>query len=325
MVLVRSGSGPSSSSSWKIDGLVVAVRLRAEPGAQRHDRVGEADRGDRLVRDPQHGRACVAGQRQRRGVVAGQHDVTARHPVGQRLGRIGEQFAAGAVAQRLGVEFVGQRGQVDAQARIDDVQDRKAGGQIAGQPELVGHPQPRRQHHRARPRSTSRSGPSSGATTTTLAPRRTPVAAAATSAGSPESSPATIRTSSAPIHGGTSDADDDRRRRRTAERPQPASRRPSRRCPGRPPRSRCAAGGLPQRLECALVQRGGGGAHLRARHRRRRAADRRGRRRADPRRRRGRSSAARRLTSIVSVCEAICGRHVVDDLVDVLGGPAPRR
>ena len=74
--------------------------------------------------------ARVPGQRQRRRAVAGQHHLAAGHPLGQGLRRIGEHLAAGAVAQRLGVEFVGQRGEIGRSAR-----DRRPAGWPDRQPD----------------------------------------------------------------------------------------------------------------------------------------------------------------------------------------------
>ena len=101
------------------------------------------------LRDPQQHRTAVPGQRQRRGTVAGQRHPATGHARGQGLGRVGEQLAAGAVAQRLGVQLVGEQRQIDAQPGVHGVQRGQARGQIAAQPELVGDPQPRRQHRDA--------------------------------------------------------------------------------------------------------------------------------------------------------------------------------
>ncbi len=107
----RSAIGPSISSSWNNASVGsanpepaparIAIKASASPAGSYH-----------LVRDPQQDTGTVPGQRQGRGAVAGQHDTAPRHSLDQRLGRIGEDFAAGAVAQHLGVQLVGQRGQV---------------------------------------------------------------------------------------------------------------------------------------------------------------------------------------------------------------------
>ena len=91
----------------------------------------------------------MPGQRQRRGAVAGQRYPATGHARGKCLGRIGEHLAAGTVAQRLGIQLVGQRCQVDAQPGVHGLQSGQARGQIPAQPELVGDPQPRRQHRDA--------------------------------------------------------------------------------------------------------------------------------------------------------------------------------
>ena len=119
---------------------------RAHSGAQCDERIGQSDRGHRLVGDTQHDGPAVAGQRERRRVVARQQNVAPRHPIGQRLGGIGEQLAGGAVAQRLGIQFVGDRGQIHDKAWVDHTQGGQAGAQIAGQAEVIGNAHPRFQH-----------------------------------------------------------------------------------------------------------------------------------------------------------------------------------
>ena len=204
------------------------------------------------------------------GVAAGEDDVAVRHPLGERLGRIGEQVAAGAVAQRLGVQLVGQLGEVDAHP---------------GKRRRAGRPARRRDSGPARTRRTPEAAapapppgppPPRGADPRRERPRqllrhggfRSP--RPATSTGSAASSPATIMTSSAPIHGGTSDAT-------TIGAPVDP---PSAAASIAPARLRGAPGGHPDHgarrvirprsdVEDALVERGGRRPHLRTRHRRR--------------------------------------------------------
>ena len=111
--------------------------------------VGQPGGGDGLAGQPQQHRRGVPGQRQGGRTITGEHHLPAGHPLGQRLGRVGEHFAAGAVAQRLGVEFVGQGGKIGLQRRIDGLQRGQPGRQIAAQPEFVRRPQPRLQHRGA--------------------------------------------------------------------------------------------------------------------------------------------------------------------------------
>ncbi len=89
-------------------------------------------------------------QRQRRGTVAGQRHPPARDACGHRLGRVGEHLTAGAVAQRLGIQLIGERrelgARLEAQFGVHCLHCHQSRGQVATQCELVGNPQPRRQH-----------------------------------------------------------------------------------------------------------------------------------------------------------------------------------
>ena len=91
----------------------------------------------------------MAGESQRGRAVTGQHGLASGHPLRQRLGRIGEQFAGGTVAQRLSVEFIGERLQIGPHGGIDRGQGGQTRGEVAAQTELVGHRHPRREHGRA--------------------------------------------------------------------------------------------------------------------------------------------------------------------------------
>jgi hypothetical protein len=57
--------------------LAIGRGCPTHPAAQRHQRVGQADGGDRPVGHPQHDRGNVAGQHQRRRVVARDDDLAA--------------------------------------------------------------------------------------------------------------------------------------------------------------------------------------------------------------------------------------------------------
>ena len=144
----RQRDHPVPSRQWAVDLLVVkqgvdgAGRLRRQTArAQRDDHVGKSDRRDRLTRDAQQHRGAVPGQRPGRRAVTGQHHRPPDHPAGQSLGGVGEHLALDPVAQRLGVEFVGQRRQVGRHARVDGGQRRQTCGEVAAQAEVVGHPQ----------------------------------------------------------------------------------------------------------------------------------------------------------------------------------------
>ncbi len=89
-------------------------------------------------------------QRQRRSTVAGQRNPATRDACGHGLGRVGENLAAGAIAQRLSIQLIGERRELrarfEAQFGVHRVHRRQSSGQVAAQCELVGYPQPRRQH-----------------------------------------------------------------------------------------------------------------------------------------------------------------------------------
>ena len=102
-----------------------------------------------MAGDPQQHRRAVPGQRQCPRAVTSKHGVTPGHPFGQCLRRVGEHVATNAVAQRLGVEFVGQSGEVGAHRRVDRRQRGQADGQVPAQAELLRHAQTRRQNRGA--------------------------------------------------------------------------------------------------------------------------------------------------------------------------------
>lgn len=91
----------------------------------------------------------MPGQRQRRGIVSSQGQLATGNASGKCLGRVGEHLSAGAVAERLSIQLVCQRRQIDAQLGIHGLQGRQTRGQVPGQPELVRNPQPRFQHRDA--------------------------------------------------------------------------------------------------------------------------------------------------------------------------------
>ena len=91
----------------------------------------------------------MAGQGEGRRTVTGQHRLAPGHPLGQRLGRIGEHLPAGTVAQRLGIKFIRQHSQVGVHRGIDRRQRGQARRQVPAQTEIVGHRHPRRQDRRA--------------------------------------------------------------------------------------------------------------------------------------------------------------------------------
>ncbi|CAM4414771.1 hypothetical protein NONI108955_26195 [Nocardia ninae] len=113
-------------------------------------RLGQVDRGGDPARRLQQHLGAVLGQLGRGGGVAGQHHTALMHARGEGFGRVAEDLVAGSGAQRLGVEHIGQLGEVGheraAAGGVDRAQDGDSGGQEAQQAVVIEHLDPRCQH-----------------------------------------------------------------------------------------------------------------------------------------------------------------------------------
>ena len=144
-----------------VEFLVMEQRIEAGRGTaggggqapDRGDGVGEIGGRSQPARGLQQHLGAVTGQFDRGGRVAREDDADTVHPRGEGLGRVVEDLVGRAVAQRFGVEHVGQRGEIGrgraAALGVDPTQDGDADGEETQQPVVVENGHPRFEHDRA--------------------------------------------------------------------------------------------------------------------------------------------------------------------------------